>query len=134
MSGVQMSDFPAGLGADLKTLKKLKNRESSKKNLKKRGFSSKNIKKGEQNLKKFLRTLKTSPKGVNWHFLKLYLERCTLDLQKKTCDLFFVCFLLVISNKLEFMLTFLQLYWIETQIIPSKVYLGLKLKLYLARY
>ena len=72
----------AGLGADLKTLKKTLKIVKVPKNLKKRGFSSKNLKKGEQNLKKFLRTLKTSSKGVNWHFLKLYLERCTLDWQK----------------------------------------------------
>ena len=74
-----------------RTLKNLKNREISKnlkkrgfssKNLKKRGFSSKNLKKGEQNLEKFLRTIKMRSKGVNWHFLKLYLERCTLDWQK----------------------------------------------------
>ena len=68
----------AGLGADLKTLKIVK----LPKNLKKIGFSSKNLKKGEQNLKKFLRTLKKRSKSRNWHFLKLYLVKCTLDGQK----------------------------------------------------
>ena len=77
--GNPLSFQMAGLGADLKTLKKTLKIVKLPKNLKKSGFSSKNLKKGEQNLKKFLRTLKKRSKSRNWHLLKLYLVRCTLD-------------------------------------------------------
>ena len=131
------------------------------KNLKKSGFSSKNLKKGEQNLKKFLRTLKKRSKSRNWHLLKLYLGRCTLDWQKNLWPFFFfwsqaincslcvnflaimyfvLTFFQIIPRKVYLGLKFSQIIPSNVylglafaQIIPSKVYLGLKLKLYLAR-
>ena len=79
-----------GLGADLETLKKTLKIVKVSKNLKKRGFSSKNLKKGEQNLKKFLRILKTSSKWCELAFSQIIPRKVYLGLAKKPVTFFVV--------------------------------------------